>query len=301
MGALPVSVVVVNLDGGEMLERALASLEGQGALETIVVDNGSAPAERERLAARGGIRLIALTANEGFASPSNRGVAAASPDARYVALVNNDCVLSAGYLAALTGTLDADPGLAAVQGVVLSGAGETVDGCGLGWNGRAEAVQLRRGEPPPPSGPPFPVPGVSATAALYRLDAFRAAGGFEESFFAYYEDADLALRMARDGWRFACVPEARARHLGSVTGRRAPAERWRRLLENRRRTLRRNLSVDARRALPAGSLAVRSAAREIGWARAVAAAASALLDAAASRRRDLEILAGRPALTKLPT
>ena len=54
----------------------------------------------------------------------------------------------------------------------------------------------------------FEVAGVSATAALYRRDALMRVSPlgevFEPSFFAYYEDVDLSLRLARAGWRFAC-------------------------------------------------------------------------------------------------
>jgi GT2 family glycosyltransferase len=302
-GSVP--VVVVNLDGGEMLEKCLDALSAAGASETVVVDNGSPPAELDRLASRPGVKLVRLPSNEGFARPANLGEATADPGAPFVAFVNNDCTLEPGYLTACARALEADPGLAAAQGVLLDGAGERVDGCGIGWNSRAEAVQLLHGEaPPPPGAAPFAVSGVSATAAVYRRDAFRSAGGFEESFFAWYEDVDLALRLSRAGGRFACVPAARARHLGSATGRRAPALKWRRLIENRIRTLRRNLSPATRaRTLLKGTLggtALRGAARDLGWPRALATALSAIGSAAAARRRDLEVLSALPPLTKLP-
>src|SRR5512135_1044095 len=160
----------------------------------VVVNHGSKREELERLAARG-VLLVRLAANEGFAGPANTGFRAvlAERDLPYVAFVNNDCLLSPRYLALCVAALEGDPSAAAAQGVVLDGEGRTVDGRGIGWSGRsgrARAVQLGRGEPPPPeSAPPAEIPGVSATAAVYRTAAFREAGGFEESFFAYYEDA----------------------------------------------------------------------------------------------------------------
>ena len=63
---------------------------------------------------------------------------------------------------------------------------------------------------------------------------------FERSFFAYYEDVDLSLRLARVGWRFACDPQAVARHEGSRTGRRTPVRRALWTARNRWRTLFRN-------------------------------------------------------------
>ena len=187
MKTASVPAVVVNLDGGEMLLKCLDALPAAGAGEIVVVDNGSPRTELDILARRAGVRLVCLPSNEGFARPANTGEAAADPGAPFVAFVNNDCTLEPGYLAACAHAFEADPGLVAVQGVVLDAAGGRVDGCGIGWNSRAEAVQLRHGEAPPTrDGAPFAISGVSATAAVYRRDAFRAAGGLEESFFAWY-------------------------------------------------------------------------------------------------------------------
>ncbi|MFI5179856.1 MAG: glycosyltransferase family 2 protein [Thermoanaerobaculia bacterium] len=300
---LPVSAVVVNLDGGNLLFHALEALGQQDAKEILVVDNGSSEREVERLEARKEIRLLRLPENRGFAAPANLGVREARE--RFVALVNNDCILETGYLEACAATLDSDPSLAAVQGVVLDGDGARVDGWGMGWNARAEAIQLGRGElPPPRERPPFPLPGVSATAALYRRETFLRVGGFAESFFAWYEDADLALRLLRAGTRFASVPAARARHAGTATGRRDPAARWRHLFTNRIRTLRRNFAPAALPALrslrPAAGVALGPAAADLGWLGALQAALAA---SAAVRRfagEDLAVLAALPPLTGLP-
>ena len=300
---LPVSAVVVNLDGGDLLLEALEALGRQDAEEIVVVDNGSSAEEVDRLEKHGGLRLLALPGNQGFAGPANLGVREAA--ARYVALVNNDCIVEPGYLAACAASLDADPSLAAVQGVVLDGEGRRVDGWGMGWNARAEAIQLGRGElPPPPRTAPFPVPGVSATAALYRRETFLSAGGFAESFFAWYEDADLALRLRRAGARFASVPPAQARHLGTATGSRNPGTRWRHLFANRIRTLRRNFAPGALPALrslrPAAGVTLGPAAAELGWPGAFRAAFAA---SAAARRftgEDLAVLEALPPLTELP-
>src|SRR5262249_12507709 len=108
----------------------------------------------------------------------------------------------------------------------------------LGRRGARRPGPAPMGRPPPgraralPTSPPaaaLGVAAVSATAALYRREALEAVAPqgqvFEDAFFAYYEDVDLSLRLARAGWRFACDPSAVARHEGSRTGRRTP---WRR-------------------------------------------------------------------------
>ncbi len=238
--------VVVNRDGGDALFRALASLERQTDvhLSAVVVDNGSRPEERGRLGAEApSARVIGFSRNLGFAGAANEGIARTR--APFVLLLNNDAVLEPDYAARLAARLGADDRIAAAQGLVLSQDGRIVDTAGIGWNRRGEAVPLYGGaDASQVPREPFEIPGVSATATIYRREALEAVAApgavFDDSFFAYYEDVDLSLRLTRAGWRFACDPRAVARHEGSLTGRRTP---WRRAFwtaRNRWRTLFRN-------------------------------------------------------------
>jgi len=306
MERLPVGVVVVNWNGGALLDACLDALDGQGASRVLVVDNGSEAQEVRRVADREGVFLLPLGANRGFAPASNAGAVDARLKALpFLAFVNNDAVLDPGYLAACVAALEADPGLTAVQGVLLDGDGLLVDGLGVGWNRRAEAVQLERGEEPRPrDATPFPVAGVSGTAPVFRRAAFERVGGFAGSFFAWYEDADLSLRLLRTGGRFACVPAARGRHAGSATGRRTPELKWRLLFQNRVRTLRRNLRPGARFLTlllhPLPLPAVRQAFRELGALRGLGALARALGGVLAGLGEDRVARRGLPLLPRLP-
>ena len=239
---------MVNRDGGDALFRALASLEAQKgvALSVLVVDNDSSEGERARIAREApAARVVAFSRNLGFAGAANEGIARTR--APFVLLLNNDAVLEPDYVARLAARLEFDPRLAAVQGLVLTEDGRQIDTAGLEWNGRGEAVPVLSGaDVSVAPREPFEVAGVSATAALYRREAFEAAGpgglAFEGAYFAYYEDVDLSLRLLRKGWRFACDPRASARHEGSRTGRRTPFRRAFWTLRNRWRTLFRNFA-----------------------------------------------------------
>jgi len=241
-----VDCVVVNRDGGDAFFAALASLKSQNGVDAaiLVVDNASQAAEREKLAAEfPEARLVTFSRNLGFAGAANEGIARTrSP---FVLLLNNDAVLAPDYIARLAARLAFDDRLGAVQGLVLTGDGRRVDTAGLDWNGRGEAVPVLAGSSPEDAGRDvFEVSGVSATATLYRRAALQSAAPdgevFDRTFFAYYEDVDLSLRLARAGWRFACDPAARARHEGARTGRRTPARRALWTARNRWRTLFRN-------------------------------------------------------------
>ena len=175
------------------------------------------------------------------------------------------------YAARLAARLELDPRLAGAQGLVLSGDGRQVDTAGLEWNRRGEAVPVLAGaDASVAPREPFEVSGVSATATLYRREALEAVApsgaAFEGSFFAYYEDVDLALRLTRAGWRFVCDPQAIARHEGSRTGRRTPFRRAFWTARNRWKTLFRNFTPGllGRNLLPL-LWADLAHARGVGW------------------------------------
>jgi GT2 family glycosyltransferase len=271
--ALPdVDAVIVNRDGGDALFAAIRSLEAQEGvdLSLLVVDNASAAAERERMAREARrVRVVPFSRNLGFAGAANEGIARTR--SAYVLLVNNDARLEPDYAARLAARLALDDRLAAVQGLVLTSDGLRVDTAGIGWTDRGEAVPIFSGAPPSAvPGAPFEIPGVSATAALFRREALAAIAPhgqvFDDSFFAYYEDADLSLRLARAGWRFACDPGAAARHEGSLTGSRTPFRRALWTARNRWRTLFRNFEPRRiRTSLGRLLRADLSHARRLGW------------------------------------
>lgn len=267
-----VDCVVVNRDGGSAFFAALSSLRSQTGVDAsiVVVDNASQPDEREKLSRDfPEVRLVSFPRNLGFAGAANEGIARGRSS--FVLLVNNDAVLSPDYAARLAARLEFDERLAAVQGLVVTADGRRVDTAGLCWNGRGEAVPVLAGSSPAEApAAAFEVSGVSATATLYRRAALSSVAPhgevFDRSFFAYYEDVDLSLRLARAGFRFACEPAAVCRHEGSRTGRRTPARRALWTARNRWRTLFRNFeSRLLARSLFALLRADLAHVRQLGW------------------------------------
>ena len=201
-------------------------------------------------------RIAQLPRPAGFARAANAGIAVSR--GRLIALVNDDAVLATGWtrtlLAALGACDGADPRisadspLAAAQGLNLLPAGTgkddaRIDGAGLAWNRRWQAIQIDRGKSAPPAGgEPRPIYGVSATAAIYRREALVAvspAGGalrpFNERLDSYYEDVELADRLRRASYESVLAPAARIEHAGALSsrGRRDARRRVRRIYSNR--------------------------------------------------------------------
>jgi GT2 family glycosyltransferase len=213
-----VTAVVPTIGRSPVLGDCLAALrqEGGPGLRIVAVEQGDGVPE---LPAGLDVERLRAPALLGFARAANLGIAAATTP--WVALVNDDAVPRAPWLAPLIAALERSPGVAAAQGVNLDGADPPrIDGCGLAWNERWQAVQLlhRRPARDAPAAD-HEVFGVSATAALYRRAALEQVAGpggaFDPRLGSYYEDADLACRLRASGWSAMLVAGAVCHHRGS--------------------------------------------------------------------------------------
>jgi hypothetical protein len=214
--AAGLTVVIPSWNGMRWLPACLASIAGQElpADEVIVVDNGSTDGSVAYLRAEHpNVKVIELGRNTGFSFAVNRGIEAARED--LVALINTDVVLEPDWTRRTVRALAADPGAASVACKMLDladrrhlyDAGDVLrrDGA-CDQRGRFRRDDGRFDQP----GEVF---GACAGAAVYRRSAVLDAGGFDERFFAYLEDVDLALRLRLGGWRCRFEP-AVALHAG---------------------------------------------------------------------------------------
>jgi GT2 family glycosyltransferase len=213
----PFSVVIPSHDRADLLRLCLASV-GEYAppgTEVFVVDDASPGGSASAEARRAGVRAVRLDRRRGFCAAANAGVRAASGEV--VELLNDDTEVTQGWAEAPLRVL-AEPGVGAVAPLVLVRSGASrdapvVDSAGDRYFVGGIAGKRGHGRP---LGPEFltagPVFGASASSAFYRRDAFLAAGGFPESFGAYFEDVDLAFGLHRAGWQVRYEPAARVFH-----------------------------------------------------------------------------------------
>lgn len=219
-----VAVVIPSWNSLDLLPRCLASLRAQELeLELLVVDNGSedgSPAYLERE----GVPHLELPRNVGFAAAVNLGVRRTSAAA--VLALNADTVLEPGAVSTLWEALEADEGLGGVQPRILqlrqgeSAAAEEAElysvGQALTADGRA--LELGAGErQTPQSLRTAEVFGVCGAACLLRRSMVEQLGGYDERYFAFYEDVDLNVRGRIAGWRFGYVPSAVIWHVGNAS------------------------------------------------------------------------------------
>jgi N-acetylglucosaminyl-diphospho-decaprenol L-rhamnosyltransferase len=216
----PVTVVVVNWNGGELLLRCLHSVqESRGcAAEIILIDNASTDGSaREAAQHIERLQLIQNSSNVGFARANNVGIQAAQTP--YVLLLNNDTVLRPQALQTLIRYMQNHPDVAAC-GPRLVNADGSVQPFIYGSEPDIGHLVVRgllalvgRSIHDWQVSTALDVDWVAGTAMLVRKAAIDAVGPLDEGFFMYFEDVDWCRRFRAGGWRVAYVPEAEVLHL----------------------------------------------------------------------------------------
>lgn len=221
--ALPVPWVrlcIVTYDSGVYIQRCVDALQQQTDrdFEVVILDNQSRDGSIEDLELPDDrFRIILNARNEGFATGSNR--AAKGAETPYIMTLNPDTALEPDCLSILRETIESHDSPAMLSPLlwressgdrsVCDGAGDTLSIFGLAWrNGYGKDLD--------PSAYPavLEVFGPSGAAALYRRDVFEDEDGFNDTFFCYFEDVDLAFRIRCRGGRALLVIGAQGVHTG---------------------------------------------------------------------------------------
>jgi hypothetical protein len=214
-----ISVIVLNYNGRGFLNGCLTSLASQtySDFEVIVVDNGSRDGSPEYIEENyPWVRLAKNDENLGFAGGTNVGIRAAKGE--FVITLNNDSRADSRFIEELIKPMaDPEVGVCAAKMLFPDGrinsAGICISRSGAAWDrgmfepdrGQYEFVEE--------------VFGACAGAALYRREMLDEIGLFDEDFFLYLEDVDLAFRARLAGWKCLYVPGARViHHHGGTAG-----------------------------------------------------------------------------------
>jgi N-acetylglucosaminyl-diphospho-decaprenol L-rhamnosyltransferase len=223
VGLERVGVVVVTHQSASTVDRALAALP-LDEVHVVVVDNASRDGSAD-LARRHGV-IVHEQANLGFGAGNNAGTALLPASVDLVLFLNPDAVLERADLLLLVAHLDAHPEAAVVGPSVLSGGRPS-------WSsGRLDslATELRPLLPAPLSSlgprrrhdPARPRTGrvgyVEGACFLVRRSDLDDVGGFDEGYFLYCEELELARRLARRGREVHLCAEAVVEHaMGAST------------------------------------------------------------------------------------
>ena len=217
----PASIIIPNWNGAHHLPTCLDSLRRQSypSFEVIVVDNGSSDGSLELLGRDyPEMRVVTLPENRGFAGGVNAGIREAQGE--IIAVFNNDAEADSRWLEKLAGALARYPeaGMATPK-VLLFDRREVINTAGDFYG--VDGVPGNRGVWQRDEGQ-FDLEeyvfGAAGVAAAYRRAMLDEVGLFDEEFFSFCEDVDLAWRAQLAGWKCVYVPTAVVYHKLSATG-----------------------------------------------------------------------------------
>jgi GT2 family glycosyltransferase len=215
-----ISVIIPNHNGSAYLGNCLRSLHSQShrQAEIIVVDNASRDESLEiARAIFPEALLLRNDRNLGFAGAVNEGIRSAHGN--WVAVLNNDTEVSANWLSECARAIEDHPDAVFFACRILQfadrnriySAGDCYLRAGIGYR-RGQDLEDRedfRRE--------CRIFSASGCAALYHKRILESLGGFDERFFAYFEDVDLGLRLQAAQHHGYYLPGAEVFHHGGAT------------------------------------------------------------------------------------
>ena len=221
---IDVSIIIVNWNAKDLLRECLNSVYQTASdlrFEVIVVDNASSDGsvsmlEREFSA----VIKIVNKENEGFGAANNRALAIMK--GKYALLLNTDTVLTPQALNKLWNFCEATPQAAIVGGQLLNADGSKQNSIAsfpgllsLATNTSVLEYLFPRFYPSKryQHTSPFEADSVIGACMMIRKKALDEAGTFDERYFFFFEETDLAFTMRIHGWKVYQVPDAFIYHL----------------------------------------------------------------------------------------
>lgn len=223
-----ITVIVVTWNTGELIYDLIDTLgDLESACNIIISDNGSTDGTPEKLEeCFPSATILRNPENNGFGYGNNRALEHCRTP--YVLLLNPDARVDLPSLNKLHVALAVHKEAAAVQPLIrlwdwkyiTLSAGTAMTHFGEGYDLRFMHFQKNVGDVP------VAIPGVTAAVVLYRIDALREVGGFDENIFMYFEDIDLSNRIRGKGGKFLLIPQAEAFHRSGSSSKRESAMNW---------------------------------------------------------------------------
>jgi GT2 family glycosyltransferase len=215
-----ISVVVVNFNGIHFLKDCLSALFSQTCrpFEVILIDNASADGSIDYVQKQfPDVKIFAQGKNLGFAGGTNAGILQAKGE--YILTLNPDTKIYPDFIEELLQpmTFDHHVGMCASKMLLPDGrinsTGICISRSGAAWDRGMNETDHGQFDT---MGEVF---GPCGGAALYRHAMLDEIGIFDEDFFLYMEDVDLAFRGRLAGWKCIYVPRARVVHIHSGSTR----------------------------------------------------------------------------------
>ncbi len=207
-----VSIIIVNYNGKQLLEKCLESLFkiNYENFEVILVDNNSTDDTVEFVTKNyPSVIIIKLDSNKGFAEPNN--IAAKITKGDFLLFLNNDTVVTPNFISEMIKVIENDKKIAICQSLLLKqdgsidSSGDFIDELGVVYNSKTKRSDIRK------------ISSARGASMLVRKKIFEKLGYFDESFFVSFEDVDFGWRCWISGYHVVLVPNSIVYHKGSQT------------------------------------------------------------------------------------
>ena len=218
---MKVSVVTPNYNGEKFLKTFFESLNNDSELigEVIIIDNGSSDNSKDYInnaTFNFPVKLIENSQNMGFAPAVNQGISNAKHE--YIFSLNNDTEVKKGSIRHMVELISSGEDIFSVQAKMLQyNNKDLIDDVGDEYNLLAWTKKTGENHNSDEYTEVKEIFSSCAGAALYRKSLLKELGMFDDNFFAYMEDVDLALRSKINGYRNLLCPQAVVYHIGSAT------------------------------------------------------------------------------------
>jgi len=227
---MSIAVCIVNYNTRDLLRVCLNSLLIENPDEIVVIDNASGDRSVEMLHSEfPSVRLLTNPENTGYGAAANRAIRHCV--SQHILLLNSDTIVKPGAVQALQKYMDKNASVAVTGPRILNLDGTIQTSCfhfPTPLHVFLYLTNLYRAIPVLPilrdhslqSGlvvAPQQVSWVLGAAMGIRRVAFESVGGFDESYFMYFEEVDLCYRLARAGWQVHFSPSPQIIHLGGAS------------------------------------------------------------------------------------
>lgn len=212
-----VSIVIVNYNGQKFLEKCLQSLTQTNYknYEIIVIDNNSTDDSIDFIKNNFlKIQLLELNKNFGFAIPNNMGAKIAK--GKYLVFLNNDTTVTPDWLTELVSALENNNEITIGQSLLvlpngnIDSSGDYIDEIGRAYSSTDHPKEIRH------------ILSARAACMILRKDIFLDMGGFDENYFASFEDIEFGWRAWLWGYTVSLIPKSIVYHLGGQTIEKIP-------------------------------------------------------------------------------
>ncbi|MDI6726729.1 MAG: glycosyltransferase family 2 protein [Smithellaceae bacterium] len=209
------SIIIVSYNTADLTMACLASvLSAENCGQVIVVDNASTDGSAGMIQeAFPGVQVLANTSNRGFAAANNQALPLCR--GRYIFFLNPDTKVRPDTFTSAIAFMDLKPSIGLAGPSIINPDGTRQESVSRRYPGEKFTRGLLQELP-------GKIACILGAAMIARTDIIRGLGGFDEAFFLYGEDQDLALRLRKAGFSIGFIPESVVVHIGGGSEKTTP-------------------------------------------------------------------------------